>query len=49
MLHLLTALHFQVKGAQERGAVGCLIYSDLRDDGSVTWDNGYAAYVFSEL
>ena len=33
----------QVKGAQERGAVGCIIYSDPRDDGSVTWDNGYAA------
>ncbi|EJD00928.1 Zn-dependent exopeptidase [Fomitiporia mediterranea MF3/22] len=34
----------KVKGAQERGAVGCLIYSDPRDDGSVRYHNGYAAY-----
>lgn len=32
----------QIKGAQELGAVGCLIYSDPRDDGSVTVENGYA-------
>lgn len=25
---------------------GCLIYSDPRDDGTVTETNGYAAYVF---
>ncbi|KAI5119745.1 hypothetical protein M0805_004077 [Coniferiporia weirii] len=36
----------KVKGAQERGAVGCLIYSDPRDDGSVRWDNGYASYPY---
>ncbi|KAH8113339.1 Zn-dependent exopeptidase [Phellopilus nigrolimitatus] len=36
----------KVKGAQERGAVGCLIYSDPRDDGSVRWSNGYAAYPY---
>ncbi len=33
----------QVKGAQEHGAVACLIYSDPRDDGTVTAENGYAA------
>ena len=33
----------QVKGAQELGAAGVLIYSDLRDDGSVTAENGYKA------
>ncbi|THH03312.1 hypothetical protein EW145_g6362 [Phellinidium pouzarii] len=36
----------KVKGAQERGAVGCLIYSDPRDDGSVRGDNGYASYPY---
>jgi hypothetical protein len=35
--------HVQVKGAQELGAAGVLIYSDLRDDGSVTAENGYEA------
>ncbi|KAJ7167465.1 hypothetical protein C8R46DRAFT_995586 [Mycena filopes] len=34
----------KVKGAQELGAVGVLIYSDLRDDGSITAANGFAAY-----
>ncbi|KZT74407.1 Zn-dependent exopeptidase [Daedalea quercina L-15889] len=34
----------KVKGAQERGAVACLIYSDPRDDGTVTVENGYDAY-----
>ncbi|KAG8860116.1 hypothetical protein FRB96_004139 [Tulasnella sp. 330] len=34
----------KVKGAQEAGAVGCIIYSDLRDDGTVTAENGYTAY-----
>ncbi|KAH9850749.1 Zn-dependent exopeptidase [Lenzites betulinus] len=34
----------KVKGAQEHGAVACLIYSDPRDDGTVTAENGYAAY-----
>ncbi|KAG8926201.1 hypothetical protein FRC01_009216 [Tulasnella sp. 417] len=34
----------KVKGAQEAGAIGCLIYSDPRDDGSVTIANGYAPY-----
>ncbi|KAJ7068555.1 hypothetical protein C8F01DRAFT_1227625 [Mycena amicta] len=34
----------KVKGAQELGAAGVLIYSDLRDDGMVTEENGYAAY-----
>ena len=33
----------QVKGAQELGAAGVLMYSDLRDDGSVTTENGYEA------
>ncbi|KAH9943274.1 Zn-dependent exopeptidase [Epithele typhae] len=33
-----------IKGAQERGAVGVLIYSDPRDDGVVTEENGYATY-----
>ncbi|KAF7967266.1 hypothetical protein HWV62_35015 [Athelia sp. TMB] len=33
-----------VKGAQELGAVGALIYSDLRDDGTVTEANGYLPY-----
>lgn len=34
----------KVKGAQEAGAIGCVIYSDPRDDGSVTIANGYAPY-----
>lgn len=34
----------QVKGAQELGAVGVLIYSDPRDDGYVTVENGFAPY-----
>ncbi|KAI0700560.1 hypothetical protein BC835DRAFT_1411911 [Cytidiella melzeri] len=34
----------KIKGAQERGAVGVLIYSDPRDDGVVTVENGYAPY-----
>ncbi|KAI0774433.1 Zn-dependent exopeptidase [Fomes fomentarius] len=34
----------KVKGAQERGAVATLIYSDPRDDGTVTVENGYAPY-----
>jgi N-acetylated-alpha-linked acidic dipeptidase len=33
-----------VQGAAERGAVGVLIYSDPRDDGSVTVENGYEPY-----
>ena len=31
----------KVKGAQELGAAGVLIYSDTRDDGTVTEANGY--------
>ena len=34
----------KVKGAEELGAIGALIYSDPRDDGSVTEENGYAPY-----
>lgn len=34
----------KVKGAEERGAVGVLIYSDPRDDGAVTVENGYTPY-----
>ncbi|KAJ7044603.1 Zn-dependent exopeptidase [Mycena alexandri] len=34
----------KVKGAQELGAAGVLIYSDLRDDGPITEANGFAAY-----
>ncbi|TBU46619.1 Zn-dependent exopeptidase [Dichomitus squalens] len=34
----------KVKGAQEHGAAACLIYSDPRDDGTVTVENGYAPY-----
>ena len=40
---LMNRVHIQVKGAQELGAAGVLIYSDPRDDGSVTTDNGYQA------
>jgi len=36
----------KIKGAQELGAVGVLIYSDPHDDGSVTAENGYAAYPY---
>lgn len=36
--------YLQIKGAQERGAIGVLIYSDPRDDGIVTEENGYVAY-----
>lgn len=39
----------KIKGAQELGAAGVLIYSDLRDDGSVTEKNGYEAYVAQSL
>ncbi|KAG7440790.1 Zn-dependent exopeptidase [Guyanagaster necrorhizus] len=34
----------KVKGAQEVGAAGILIYSDIRDDGVVTVENGYKPY-----
>ena len=34
----------KIKGAQERGAVGVLIYSDPRDDGAVVVENGYKPY-----
>ncbi|CDO76560.1 hypothetical protein BN946_scf184982.g19 [Trametes cinnabarina] len=37
---------YMVKGAQEHGAVACLIYSDPRDDGTVTTENGYAPYPY---
>ncbi|EIM89796.1 Zn-dependent exopeptidase [Stereum hirsutum FP-91666 SS1] len=36
----------KIKGAEELGAVGCLIYSDPRDDGSVIVENGYKAYPY---
>ncbi|KAH8988532.1 Zn-dependent exopeptidase [Lactarius akahatsu] len=36
----------KVKGAQELGAAGVLIYSDPRDDGTVTEANGYAPYPY---
>ncbi|KAG6821633.1 hypothetical protein H0H93_000142 [Arthromyces matolae] len=34
----------KIKGAEELGAVGVLIYSDPRDDGYVTTENGFAPY-----
>ena len=34
----------QIKGAQDLGAVGVLIFTDPRDDGVVTVANGYTAY-----
>ncbi|KXN87971.1 Glutamate carboxypeptidase 2 [Leucoagaricus sp. SymC.cos] len=34
----------KIKGAQELGAAGVLIYSDPRDDGYVTVANGYVPY-----
>ncbi|KIY72270.1 Zn-dependent exopeptidase [Cylindrobasidium torrendii FP15055 ss-10] len=34
----------KIKAAQEVGAAGVLIYSDTRDDGDVTVENGYEAY-----
>jgi N-acetylated-alpha-linked acidic dipeptidase len=34
----------KVQLAQELGAAGVLIYSDVRDDGSVTVENGYKPY-----
>jgi len=40
---LTKSVRLQVKGAQELGAAGVLIYSDLRGDGSVTAENGYKA------
>ncbi|KDQ64387.1 hypothetical protein JAAARDRAFT_166540 [Jaapia argillacea MUCL 33604] len=36
----------KVKGAQDRGAAAVLIYSDPRDDGTVTVKNGYKPYPF---
>jgi len=32
----------KVKRAQELGAIGVLIFSDVKDDGTVTEANGYA-------
>ncbi|KAI0053738.1 Zn-dependent exopeptidase [Auriscalpium vulgare] len=37
-------LKASIKAAQELGAAGVLIYSDPRDDGTVTEANGYTAY-----
>jgi N-acetylated-alpha-linked acidic dipeptidase len=34
----------KVKNAQEHGMVGCLIYTDVKDDGNITTANGYAPY-----
>ncbi|ESK92204.1 glutamate carboxypeptidase [Moniliophthora roreri MCA 2997] len=34
----------KIKAAEELGAAGVLIYSDPRDDGSVTVENGYKPY-----
>ncbi|PPQ63412.1 hypothetical protein CVT24_004922 [Panaeolus cyanescens] len=34
----------KVKGAEDLGAVGVLLYSDPRDDGYVTTENGYLPY-----
>ncbi|EIN10538.1 Zn-dependent exopeptidase [Punctularia strigosozonata HHB-11173 SS5] len=34
----------KVKGAEDRGAAGVLIYSDVNDDGTVTEKNGYTPY-----
>lgn len=34
----------KVKGAQERGAAGVLMYSDPRDDGAVIVENGFEPY-----
>ena len=31
----------KVKAAEELGAAGVIIYSDPRDDGAVTVENGY--------
>jgi N-acetylated-alpha-linked acidic dipeptidase len=36
----------KVKGGQELGAVGVLVYSDPRDDGTVTNENGYQYYPY---
>ncbi|KAI0089082.1 Zn-dependent exopeptidase [Irpex rosettiformis] len=36
----------KVKGAEELGAAGVLIYSDPSDDGSVTIENGYLPYPY---
>ena len=40
----ILSLSLKIKGAQELGAAGVLIYSDPRDDGYVTMANGYVAY-----
>lgn len=34
----------KVKNAQERGAIGVVIFTDTADDGNITEANGYAAY-----
>ncbi|KAJ6538560.1 Zn-dependent exopeptidase [Mycena vulgaris] len=34
----------KIKGAEDLGAVGVLIYSDPRDDGHITVENGYEPY-----
>jgi N-acetylated-alpha-linked acidic dipeptidase len=40
----LTLTRPQIKRAEELGAAGVLIYSDPRDDGPVTVENGYESY-----
>lgn len=40
----LISCFLQIKGAQELGATAVLIYSDPRDDGFVTVENGFAPY-----
>lgn len=36
----------KVKGGEELGAAGVLVYSDPRDDGTVTVENGYLPYPY---
>jgi N-acetylated-alpha-linked acidic dipeptidase len=36
----------KVKNAQDHGMVGCIIYTDIRDDGNITEANGYEPYPF---
>ena len=44
-LYIISAyLIHQIEGAELVGAAGVLIYSDPRDDGFVTVENGYATY-----
>lgn len=36
--------NIKIQNSEERGALGVLVYSDVRDDGGVTVENGFLPY-----